>query len=130
MPELPDITAYIEALEPRILHQPLKRVCVASPFLLRTAIPPLHAVEGKPVREIRRVGKRITIRVEDELWLVLHLMIAGRLHWRESGAKLASKSTLAAMDFPHGTLLLTEAGSQRRAIRSYLSTGKPPLSGE
>jgi len=115
VPELPDIVVYLEALEPRILHQPLERVRVASPFLLRTATPPLQAVEGKSVRELRRMGKRIAIGLEDDLWLVLHLMIAGRLHWSKRGVKLTPKRALAALDFPHGSLLLTEAGSQRRA---------------
>jgi formamidopyrimidine-DNA glycosylase len=115
VPELPDIVVYIEALEPRILNQPMERVRVASPFLLRTATPPLPAVEGKSVRELRRVGKRIAIGFEDDLWLVLHLMIAGRLHWSKRGVKLTPKRALAAMDFPQGSLLLTEAGSQRRA---------------
>ena len=115
MPELPDIAVYIEALEPRILHQRLERVRVASPFLLRTATPPLPAVEGKSVRELRRIGKRIAIGFENHLWLVLHLMIAGRLHWSKPGVKLTPKRALAAFDFPHGSLLLTEAGSQRRA---------------
>ena len=115
MPELPDIVVYIEALESRILNQRLERVRVASPFLLRTATPPLQAVEGKSVRELRRVGKRIAIGIEDDLWLVLHLMIAGRLHWSKPGVKLTPKRALAAMDFAQGSLLLTEAGSQRRA---------------
>ena len=115
MPELPDIVVYIEALEPRILHQTLERVRVVSPFLLRTATPPLPAVEGKPVRELRRMGKRIAFGFPDDLWLVLHLMIAGRLHWSRPGVKLTAKRALAAMDFAHGSLLLTEAGSQRRA---------------
>ena len=115
MPELPDIVVYIEALESRILNQRLERVRVASPFLLRTATPPLQAVEGKSVRELRRVGKRIAIGLEDDLWLVLHLMIAGRLHWSKPGVKLTPKRALAAMDFTQGSLLLTEAGSQRRA---------------
>ena len=115
MPELPDIVVYIEALEPRILNQPLERVRLASPFLLRTASPPLPAVEGKSVRELRRVGKRIAIGLQDDLWLVLHLMIAGRLHWSKPGVKLTPKRALAAMDFPQGSLLLTEAGSRRRA---------------
>jgi len=115
VPELPDIVVYIEALAPRILNQRLERVRVASPFLLRTATPPLTALEGKSVREVRRVGKRIAIGLEDDLWLVLHLMIAGRLHWSKQGVKLSSKRALAALDFPQGSLLLTEAGSQRRA---------------
>lgn len=115
MPELPDIAAYITALEARILGQPLERVRLGSVFLLRTAEPPLAAVEGRTVREMRRIGKRIAIGVEGELWLVLHLMIAGRLHWRASGAKLAGRNALAAFDFPAGSLVLTEAGSKRRA---------------
>lgn len=115
MPELPDIVVYIEALESRVLHQTLERVRVVSPFLLRTATPPLQAVEGKSVREVRRVGKRIAFGLQDDLWLVLHLMIAGRLHWGKPGIKLTPKRALAAFDFAAGSLLLTEAGSQRRA---------------
>jgi formamidopyrimidine-DNA glycosylase len=115
VPELPDIVVYVEALEARILHQRLERVRVASPFLLRTATPPLEAVGGKSVRELRRVGKRIAIGLEDDLWLVLHLMIAGRLHWAKPRVKITPKRALAAMDFAPGSLLLTEAGSQHRA---------------
>ena len=115
MPELPDITAYISALEPRILGQRLEHVRIASAFLLRTAIPPVSATEGKTVRELRRIGKRIAIGVEEDFWLVLHLMIAGRLHWRPPAAKLAGRNSLAAFDFPNGSLVLTEAGSKRRA---------------
>jgi formamidopyrimidine-DNA glycosylase len=115
MPELPDISAYITALEPRIVGQPLERVRLQSAFLLRTAQPPLTDAEGRVVRELRRVGKRIAIGVENDLWLVLHLMIAGRLHWRPKDAKLAGRQTLAAFDFPNGSLVLTEAGSKRRA---------------
>jgi formamidopyrimidine-DNA glycosylase len=115
MPELPDIVVYIEALEKRILGQKLERVRVASPFLLRTADPPLSRAERKTVRELRRVGKRIAISLEDDLWLVLHLMIAGRLHWRAHGVKVSRPRGLAAFDFPNGSLLLTEAGSQKRA---------------
>jgi formamidopyrimidine-DNA glycosylase len=115
MPELPDITAYITALEPRIVGQPLERVRLASVFLLRTVEPPLTSVDGRTVRAIRRVGKRIAIGVEGDLWLVLHLMIAGRLHWRPSQAKLSGRQNLAAFDFPSGSLVLTEAGSKRRA---------------
>ena len=121
MPELPDIAAYISALEPRIVGQPLERVRIASAFLLRTAQPPLASAEGRPVRELRRVGKRIAIGVENDLWLALHLMIAGRLHWRPSGAKLAGRQTLAAFDFPNGSLVLTEAGTKRRASLHVLS---------
>jgi formamidopyrimidine-DNA glycosylase len=115
VPELPDIAAYISALEPRIVGQPLLRSRLASPFLLRTAEPPIASAEGRPVRELRRVGKRIAIGLNDDLWLVLHLMIAGRLHWRPAGAKLAGRNALAAFDFAAGSLVLTEAGSKRRA---------------
>jgi formamidopyrimidine-DNA glycosylase len=115
MPELPDISAYITALEARILGQPLERVRLASVFLLRTVDPPLASVEGHRVQGIRRIGKRIAIGVEGDLWLVLHLMIAGRLHWRPPQAKLAGRQALAAFDFPAGSLVLTEAGSKRRA---------------
>jgi len=115
MPELPDIAAYISALEPRIVGRPLQGVRLASAFLLRTAQPPLASVEGHNVRELRRIGKRIAIGLENNLWLVLHLMIAGRLHWRPPGAKLAGRNNLAAFDFPNGSLVLTEAGTRRRA---------------
>ncbi|MDR3775294.1 MAG: DNA-formamidopyrimidine glycosylase family protein [Terracidiphilus sp.] len=115
MPELPDIAAYITALEARILGQPLERVRLASVFLLRTADPPLSSVEGCTVCALRRIGKRIAIGVEGDLWLVLHLMIAGRLHWRTPQSKLAGRNALAAFDFPAGSLILTEAGSKRRA---------------
>ena len=114
MPEYPDIVVYIEALEKRILGRRLERVNIASPFLLRTAAPPVSSAEGKRVLELRRLGKRICIGLEDDLWLVLHLMIAGRLHWRDSKAK-NSKRNLAAFEFENGQLSLTEAGSQRRA---------------
>src|SRR5271165_5430134 len=115
MPELPDIAAYIDALEARIVGRPLERIRLASAFLLRTAQPPIASAEGRVVRELRRIGKRIAIGVEGDLWLVLHLMIAGRLHWRPPGAKLAGRQSLAAFDFPDGSLVLTEAGSKRRA---------------
>jgi formamidopyrimidine-DNA glycosylase len=115
MPELPDISAYITALEKRILGQPLQRVRLGSVFLLRTVQPPLSAAEGRKIRELRRIGKRIAFGVEGDLWLVLHLMIAGRLHWRPPGAKLSGRNSLAAFDFPNGSLVLTEAGSKRRA---------------
>src|SRR5580658_3842969 len=115
MPELPDIAAYITALEPRIVGQSLQRIRVASPFLLRTAQPPLTSAEGGTVEELRRIGKRIAIGVGDDLWLVLHLMIAGRLHWRAPEAKLSGRQNLAAFDFPQGSLVLTEAGSKHRA---------------
>src|SRR5260370_207938 len=115
MPELPDIAAYLTALEPRIIGEPIEHVRLASPFLLRTVEPPLARIEGRKVRELRRIGKRIAIGGEDDLWLVLHLMIAGRLHWRAAGAKLAGRNQLDAFDFPNGSLVLTEAGSRRRA---------------
>ncbi|HEY8204467.1 MAG TPA: DNA-formamidopyrimidine glycosylase family protein [Pyrinomonadaceae bacterium] len=134
MPELPDITIYLEALDKRIMGHVLQRVQIGSPFLLRTAAPPITAVEGKRVLDLRRLGKRICIRVEDDLWLVFHLMIAGRLHWKdavgvsrkghESGALSQSsartpfklrKNTLAVFSFDNGQLSLTEAGTQRRA---------------
>src|SRR5579859_8286784 len=109
MPELPDILAYIDALDSRIAGQPLERIRVASPFLLRTIDPPPSALEGRVVRQLRRVGKRIAIGVDGDLWAVLHLMIAGRLHWRAPGAKLAGRNSLAAFDFPTGSVVLTEA---------------------
>lgn len=115
MPELPDILAYLHALEPRILGQPLNKARIASPFLLRTVEPPIEEIEGREVRELRRIGKRIVIGFDEELWMVLHLMIAGRLHWRQAGAKLGGRQNLAAFDFPEGSLVLTEAGSTRRA---------------
>jgi formamidopyrimidine-DNA glycosylase len=115
MPELPDIVAYIHALESRIVAQPIQQIRLASPFLLRTAEPQITEAEGRTVRELRRIGKRIAIRVEGDLWLVLHLMIAGRLHWRQRAAKLAGRQSLAAFDFPNGSLVLTEAGTKHRA---------------
>lgn len=115
MPELPDLVAYIEALEPRIVGQTLDRVRLGSPFLLRTLEPPLECAEGRSVQGLRRVGKRIAIGVEGDIWLVLHLMIAGRLHWRPPGAKAGGRQNLAAFDFASGTLTLTEAGTRRRA---------------
>ena len=115
MPELPDVTAYVEALERRVVGEPLARVRFKSPFLLRTADPPIASIEGKRVIGVRRIGKRIVLALEDDLFLVLHLMIAGRLHWRAVGAPLGSKYTLAAFDFPGGSLVLTEAGAKKRA---------------
>jgi formamidopyrimidine-DNA glycosylase len=115
MPELPDITAYITALETRIVGRVLERVAITSPFLLRTFDPPLSSTEGRKVTELRRIGKRIAIGVEEDLWLVLHLMIAGRLHWKPPNAKLAGRQALAGFYFSDGTLTLTEAGSKRRA---------------
>ncbi|HTQ86092.1 MAG TPA: DNA-formamidopyrimidine glycosylase family protein [Candidatus Solibacter sp.] len=121
MPELPDIAAYLTALESRILGQPLDEVRLASAFLLRTAQPPLSSTHGRVTRELRRIGKRIAIGVEGDLWLVLHLMIAGRLHWRPRAAKLSGRQTLAAFDFPTGSLVLTEAGTKRRASLHVLA---------
>jgi formamidopyrimidine-DNA glycosylase len=132
MPELPDITIYLEALETRILGQRLERVRIVSPFLLRTVMPPLESAFGKKVVELRRLGKRICIGLEDEIWLVLHLMIAGRLHWVPAGAKRGNKlsagfvstslaprvsrnGNFAAFDFANGSLMWSEAGSQKRA---------------
>jgi len=115
MPELPDITVYLEALEARIVSERLERVRLASPFLLRTVTPTIEAVEGKVVRGLRRIGKRIAIGLDDDTWLVLHLMIAGRLHWKSRGAKVSPRGALAAFDFPKGSLVLTEAGSRKRA---------------
>ncbi len=126
MPELPDVSAYITALEPRIVGQPLQQVRIASAFLLRTAQPPLSSVEGSAVRELRRLGKRILFGLENDLWLALHLMIAGRLHWRDPNAKLAGRQTLAAFDFPNGSLVLTEAGTKRRASL-YVLQGEESL---
>ncbi len=121
MPELPDIVAYVGALESRIVNQPVERVRLASPFLLRTTQPTIAEVEGRTVRELRRIGKRIAIGVDGDLWLVLHLMIAGRLHWRPPKVKLAGRQNLAAFDFPEGTLTLTEAGTKRRASLHVLA---------
>ena len=115
MPELPDITVYVEALERRIVGARVERVRIVSPFLLRTVEPPMASVEGKKAVELRRLGKRICIAVEGGIWLVLHLMIAGRLHWRAAGARLAGRQSLAAFDFANGSLVLTEAGTKRRA---------------
>jgi formamidopyrimidine-DNA glycosylase len=126
MPELPDISAYITALETRIVGQKLERVRLESVFLLRSVDPPLSAAERKIVRELRRIGKRIAIGLDENIWLVLHLMIAGRLHWKAAEAKLAGRNALAAFDFPNGSLVLTEAGSKRRASL-YVLRGEEAL---
>ena len=115
MPELPDIVVYIQQLESRILGSRVDRIRLASPFLLRSVTPPLPEAEGKKVLEIQRLGKRIVIGLEDNLFLVFHLMISGRLHWRERGAKAPARRGLATFDFTSGTLSLTEAGSKKRA---------------
>ncbi len=121
MPELPDVVVYVEALRSRILGRKLKNVFVRGPFLVRTVTPPLQSAYGKTVVDVRRVGKRIAMGFEGDLWLVLHLMIAGRLHWRESPVKTGSKSNLAVFEFDSGFLQLTEAGSQHRASLSVVS---------
>src|SRR6202453_4151298 len=114
MPELPDVSVYVEAVRSRVAGHKLVRTLVKSVFLLRSTTPPLSAAAGRTVREVRRVGKQIAIGLEGDLWLVLHLMIAGRLHWRPPGAKLSGRNTLAAFDFEDGSLVLTEAGTKRR----------------
>lgn len=126
MPELPDIAAYLTALEPRVLQKPLDHVRIASPFLLRTVDPPISAAEGKTVLVLRRIGKRIVFGLDGDLWLVLHLMIAGRLHWKSTGVSLKGRNNLAAFDFPDGSLVLTEAGAKRRASL-YLFRGEENL---
>jgi formamidopyrimidine-DNA glycosylase len=115
MPELPDIVAYLHALEPRIVGRRIDRVVIASPFLVRSVDPPVSALDGRTVRRVDRIGKRIVIDAGDELFAVLHLMIAGRLHWRAPGPLPRTRNTLAGFVFEHGTLVLTEAGSKRRA---------------
>jgi formamidopyrimidine-DNA glycosylase len=120
MPELPDICAYISALEARIVGQTLIKVRVASAFLLRTADPPLTEAHGHAVRRLERIGKRVAIGLDNDIWLVIHLMIAGRLHWRAAGAKLAGRNNLAAFDFDSGSLVFTEAGTKRRAALHVL----------
>ena len=115
MPEFPDVTVYIEALAERVLNQPIQKIRIGSPFVLRSFDPPISAAEGKKVLALRRLGKRIVFELEDELFLIVHLMIAGRFHWKPKGAKIARKYGQAAFDFPDGTLLLTEAGTKKRA---------------
>ena len=115
MPELPDVTVYVEALQQRIVGQCLEHVILPSPFLLRTAVPPIQTVQGKRVTEVRRIGKRVAIGLETQLWLVFHLMIAGRLHWFARGAVISKRVALARLEFTSGILTLTEAGTKRRA---------------
>src|ERR1700688_3390475 len=115
MPELPDVLLYIESLRPRIINQPLERVRLASPFVVRSVTPPISAISNRTVGELRRLGKQIVLGFDGGLFLVVHLMIAGRFQWKEPGAKIPGKLGLAAFDFPSGTLLLTEAGSKKRA---------------
>ena len=128
MPELPDVVVYIESLERRLLDQPLERIRINSPFVLRSVMPPIAVAEMKRIVGVLRLGKRIVLALEDELFLVLHLMIAGRLRWLLRGAKLPGKLALAAFDFPAGTLLFTEAGSRKRASL-HLLQGKASLAG-
>ena len=115
MPELPDILLYLHALAPRVVGHRVEHVRLASPFLLRSIDPPLSAVEGKTILALQRLGKRIVFELEGELFLVLHLMIAGRLRWKDAGARIPGKVGLLALDFSHGTLILTEAGTKRQA---------------
>ena len=115
VPELPDLTVYLEALEARLVGQRLERVLIRSPFLLRTAEPPIESVQGRRVNEVRRIGKRLAIGLEGDLWLVFHLMIAGRLHWYDRNTTPSKRSALARLEFDNGVLTLTEAGSKRRA---------------
>ncbi len=119
MPELPDIVAYIEALEPRILNQPIRDIGLSSPFLLRSVDPPISEASGKTVTNLRRLGKRIVFGLEDELFMVVHLMIAGRFHWTEKPSK-PNRQTLATVVFPSGSLSLTEAGSKKRASMYFV----------
>jgi len=128
MPELPDLTAYLSALQSRILGQRLEAVRLNSPFLLRTAAPPLSLADGRVVRDLVRIGKRLAIGLQGDLWLVLHLMIAGRLHWRAPLIKLAGRNQLASFDFPSGSLVLTEAGTKRRASL-HVVEGRAQLAG-
>jgi len=121
LPELPDVTVYVEALASRTIGHKLLQILIRGPFLLRTVNPPLESARGKTVHEVRRVGKQIVFGLEDELWLALHLKIAGRLHWRAAGTKPATKNSLATFEFDNGTLLLTEAGSQHRASLRLVS---------
>ena len=126
MPELPDVTVYIEALEERVLNQPILRIRIASPFIVRSFDPPMREAEGKRVIGLRRMGKRIVLELEGDLFLVFHLMIAGRLHWKPRNAKIARRYGLAAFDFESGALLLTEAGTKKRASL-YLVRGEDAL---
>lgn len=121
VPELPDITVYIESLRPRVVDRPLERARIASPFLLRSVEPPVSAVEGRTVRSVERLGKRIVLGTDSDLFLVLHLMIAGRLRWRDRGVKVPRKHGLGAFDFPTGSLLLTEMGARKRASLHVVS---------
>jgi formamidopyrimidine-DNA glycosylase len=129
MPELPDLTVYLEALDRRLVGRRLERIQISSPFLLRTAVPPIDSVEGRRVLTLRRIGKRIAIGLEEELWLVFHLMIAGRLHWFDSGVALPRRAVLARFEFDNGILTLTEAGTKRRASLQLVQ-GEAALRGQ
>src|SRR5437870_9001026 len=126
MPELTDIVLYIESLKPRIVNQTLERARIASPFVVRSVTPPISAISNSTVRGLRRLGKQIVLEFDDDLFLVIHLMIAGRFQWKEKGARIPGKLGLAAFDFPSGTLLLTEAGSKKRAS-VYIIQGERDL---
>ena len=126
MPELPDVTVYIEALSERVLNQPIQKIRIGSPFIVRSFDPPVREAEGKKVLGLHRLGKRIVFELEDDLFLIVHLMIAGRFHWKPKGAKIARRYGQAAFDFANGTLLLTEAGTKKRAS-IYLVRGKEAL---
>ena len=126
MPELPDVTVYIEALSERVLNQPIQKIRIGSLFVLRSFDPPIGEAEEKKILDLRRLGKRIVLALEEELYLIIHLMIAGRLHWKPKGVKIARRYGLAAFDFPNGTLLLTEAGTKKRAS-IYLIRGEAAL---
>ena len=126
MPELPDIALYLHALRPRVVGERLERLRIASPFLLRSADPPVDDLAGRAVTDVRRLGKRIVFALDDDYFVVLHLMIAGRLHWKPAGAPIPRRAGLAAFDFPNGTLLLTEAGTKHRASL-YLVHGADAL---
>ncbi|HEX3745322.1 MAG TPA: DNA-formamidopyrimidine glycosylase family protein [Bryobacteraceae bacterium] len=126
MPELPDVTVYVEAIAERVIGHKLLRTLIRGPFLLRSIAPPVNALEGRTVREVRRLGKRIALGFEGDLWLVLHLMIAGRLHWRDAAPKLSARGPLAVFEFDNGALTLTEAGTQHRAAL-HIVAGEPGL---
>jgi formamidopyrimidine-DNA glycosylase len=115
MPELPDVTVYVERIAAKTVGRRLEQVRISNPFVVRSVDPPIGEIEGKSVREVRRIGKRIAIGIEDDLWIVIHLMIAGRFRWLKPGARIPGRLGLAAFDFENGSLLLTEAGTQRRA---------------
>src|ERR1700733_10798054 len=123
MPELPDVTLYLEALQQRVVGQCLERVLIPSPFLLRTAVPPIGSAQGKRVKEVRRIGKRIAIGLEGDLWLVFHLMSAARLHWFARGVVVSKRAALARLEFTSGILTLTEAGTKRRASLHLIQGG-------